>query len=133
MKTETYDICVTGLKRLINKYIWRMDPNMPEISVRPEALVFRYNSRKEYTTIPWSEITDIKLIKDDFGHAVMPVLKDPQKYIDACSNKFIKMGMKKSLKDDGSPFAIRVDNLSYGADDIAGMIQDYWKENGQEA
>ena len=78
MKTETINFCVTGLKRLINKYIWRMDVTKPEISLTPEALVFLYNSRKEYTTIPWTDIQEIKFIEDEFGKAIIPVVYDPQ-------------------------------------------------------
>ena len=133
MKTETVNFYVTGLKRLINKYIWRMDVTKPEISLTPEALVFLYNSRKEYTTIPWIDIKEIKFIEDDFGKAIIPVVYDPQKYIDECTSKVIKFGMKKAMKDEGSPFALRVANLDASAEEIGGLVEEYHKENGLSA
>ena len=130
MKTETINIKVTGFKRLINKYLWRMDVDQPQISLTPTALVFLYSSKKEYTTIPWTEITEFQFIKDDLGSGVIPMLKDPQKYIDACSSKVIKFGMQHGMKQDGSPFNIRVDNLDYSPDQIATLVEEYLKENG---
>ncbi len=130
MKTETINIKVKGLKRLINKYLWRMDVDQPQISLTPSALVFLYNSKKEYTTIPWTEITEFKFIKDDLGSGVIPVVKNPQLYIDACSSKVIKFGMQHSMKQDGSPFNIRVDSLDYSPDEIANLVEEYHKENG---
>lgn len=133
MINETTNVCVTGLKRLINKYIWRMDVTQPIISFTPEALVFLYNSRKEYTTLKWTEISEFKFIEDEFGKAVIPIVDDPQKYIDECTSKVIKFGMKSSMKDNNSPFAIRTDGLDLSAEEIAGLAEHYLKENGRQA
>ena len=130
MKTETIDLKMTGLKRLISKYLWRMDVEKPSISLTPAALVFLYNNKTDYTTIPWSEITELKYIKDDMGYVIYPVVKDPQPYIDACTSKIIRFGMKKSMDDEGSPFGIRVDSLNYSPDQIATLMEEYLKENG---
>ena len=133
MITETKNYCVSGLKRLINKYIWRMDVTKPEISLTPEALVFLYNSKTEYTTIKWTEIKDIQFIQDDFGAGIVPIVEDPQKYIDACTSKVIKFGMNSAMKDYGSPFTLRVGYLDAEPDDIADAIEAYHKENGKPA
>lgn len=130
MKTETIDIKVSGLKRFFQKYIWRMDVEKPAISLTPDALVFLYSSKKDYTSIPWSEINEFQFIKDELGPGVIPMLKDPQKYIDACTSKVIKFGMKHGLEKDGSPFNIRVNNLDHSPDEIANLVDEYLKENG---
>ncbi len=133
MKTETIDMKMTGLKRLISKYLWRMDVEKPSISLTPAALVFLYNNRTDYTYIKWSDILELKFVKDDLGYVIYPIIKDPQPYIDACTSKVVRFGMKKSLEDEGSPFGIRVDNLDYSPDEIATLMEEYHKENGAVA
>ena len=81
--------------------------------------------------VPWSDILDIKSVKED-GYNLLPIIvRNPQDYIDTATDRFEKKGLKNYYDTYGSPIVIP-SSLKIDYDHLHQLLLEKMKEYKQQ-